>query len=270
MEEVAGSMKNNVYPLDKFVITKSLTKAVHMYADGGAQPHARVAIEMIKQGHYVVVGDYIPYVICEGTGTLADKAYHPSSVMAAGSPLKLDYEWYLTHQILPPIARLCEPIEGMHSKLLAESLGLDASKFSETRAEENSEDLFALDLYDYDDEEAFKDLKKIEFTCRYCQRKSTFEGLCVSTVVDGELINGLQCPTLGCIGFIADQRDASRLSNCAIQLAKKCITQFYQQVIFCDDMECPLRFGTRRLPKYPNSPCFRAGCSGRLQLEVLY
>lgn len=33
-------------------------------------------------------------------------------------------------QVLPPISRLCEPIEGTSAALLAERLGLDGSKFS--------------------------------------------------------------------------------------------------------------------------------------------
>eukprot|EP00948_MAST-09A_sp_MAST-9A-sp1_P002887 g2887.t1 len=36
----------------------------------------------------------------------------------------LDVEWYLTNQILPPISRLCSPIEGLDSARLASSLGL--------------------------------------------------------------------------------------------------------------------------------------------------
>jgi DNA polymerase alpha subunit A len=44
--------------------------------------------------------------------------------------LTLDYEWYLSTQILPPIARLCEPIEGTSPAILSERLGLDASKYA--------------------------------------------------------------------------------------------------------------------------------------------
>jgi DNA polymerase elongation subunit (family B) len=43
--------------------------------------------------------------------------------------LTLDYEWYLSTQILPPIARLCEPIEGTSPAILSERLGLDSSKY---------------------------------------------------------------------------------------------------------------------------------------------
>ena len=36
----------------------------------------------------------------------------------------LDYDHYLSHQILPPIERLCEPIEGTDRARLAECLGM--------------------------------------------------------------------------------------------------------------------------------------------------
>lgn len=35
-----------------------------------------------------------------------------------------DYEYYIAHQILPPIQRLCEHIEGTDKARLAESLGI--------------------------------------------------------------------------------------------------------------------------------------------------
>jgi DNA polymerase elongation subunit (family B) len=42
--------------------------------------------------------------------------------------LQLDYEWYLGNQILPPISRLCEPIEGTSAAEMSARLGLDVSK----------------------------------------------------------------------------------------------------------------------------------------------
>jgi len=46
--------------------------------------------------------------------------YYPTS--------QVDVEWYLLYQLLPPISRLCEPIEGTSPAILATQLGLDASK----------------------------------------------------------------------------------------------------------------------------------------------
>ncbi|CAN0497757.1 unnamed protein product, partial [Discosporangium mesarthrocarpum] len=38
---------------------------------------------------------------------------------------------YLGQQIVPPVSRLCEPIEGTSMAVLAEKMGLDASKYSQ-------------------------------------------------------------------------------------------------------------------------------------------
>jgi DNA polymerase alpha subunit A len=68
--------------------------------------------------------------------TAALRAYHPDTVekLKRSGELAVDVEWYLTQQILPPISRLCEPIDGTSTSVLAERLGLDGSKFSRRMA----------------------------------------------------------------------------------------------------------------------------------------
>ena len=39
-----------------------------------------------------------------------------------------DFEYYLAHQILPPIERLCDPIEGTDRARLAECLGMSTAR----------------------------------------------------------------------------------------------------------------------------------------------
>ena len=59
------------------------------------------------------------------------------AVVTPGGPTpkpKVDVEWYLAQQILPPIARLCEPIAGMSKASIADRLGLDARKFEQHMA----------------------------------------------------------------------------------------------------------------------------------------
>ena len=41
-----------------------------------------------------------------------------------------EMEWYLVNQILPPISRLCEPIDGTSPGIIVEKLGLDSSKYN--------------------------------------------------------------------------------------------------------------------------------------------
>lgn len=132
LEELAKKMRAGEVPVKEFAITKGLNKAPHEYPDAKAQPHLQVALAMMKAGKPVNVGDHIEYVICEkeGVKAAAERAFHPDDVERSEGELKVDVEWYLTQQILPPIARLCEPIEGTSLAILAERLGLDKSRFA--------------------------------------------------------------------------------------------------------------------------------------------
>jgi len=84
---------------------------------------------MKARGGTARAGDVIPYVFCLGLGgesgktAQADRAKHPDEVRKVDSGLQIDYEHYLAHQVLPPIERLCEPIEGTDRARLAECLG---------------------------------------------------------------------------------------------------------------------------------------------------
>lgn len=42
-----------------------------------------------------------------GPVSFASRAYHPEEVRKSGGRLHLDVEWYLTNQVLPPVAREC-------------------------------------------------------------------------------------------------------------------------------------------------------------------
>ncbi len=92
------------------------------------------------------VGDHIPYVVTapptdeygqqqqqQATAkkeSVPKRAHHPDEINRSNGALRPDVEWYLINQILPPISRLCEPIEGMSPRIIAEKLGLDSFKYS--------------------------------------------------------------------------------------------------------------------------------------------
>lgn len=101
---------------------------------------------MKQRGGSARSGDVIPYIFCLSEGqesarsAHADRAKHPDELRKAGEALTiglfissiplylllkilLDYEHYLSQQILPPVERLCDPIEGTDKAHLAECLG---------------------------------------------------------------------------------------------------------------------------------------------------
>ena len=135
--------------LDEFIIFKRLGKDPAEYPDAKSQPHVQVALKMKAKGGNARAGDVIPYIFCVGETTetgktaQAERARHPDELRKAGSDCKIgaahpvvrsirsicsvdptDYQHYLSQQILPPIERLCEPIEGTDRARLAECLGM--------------------------------------------------------------------------------------------------------------------------------------------------
>jgi DNA polymerase alpha subunit A len=79
----------------------------------------------------VNVGDHIPYIICKaeegaevksGATGYATRAHHPTEIEKSNGALQVDLEWYLGHQILPPLARICDPIEGTSGQMLAQQV----------------------------------------------------------------------------------------------------------------------------------------------------
>jgi DNA polymerase elongation subunit (family B) len=60
----------------------------------------------------------------------AERAHHPEEVLRSNGALVPDVQWYLTQQLVPPIARLCEPIEGTSAATIAQHMGLDPTKFN--------------------------------------------------------------------------------------------------------------------------------------------
>ena len=110
--KVRDDIKNNLIPLDKFIITKGLTKNPKEYTDAKNMPHVKVALDLAAKGKILKSGDFVPYVICASENeNLAQRAYDPAYVMSLQGGLELDLKWYLSNQILPPVARLIGPIE---------------------------------------------------------------------------------------------------------------------------------------------------------------
>jgi DNA polymerase alpha subunit A len=143
IHDYLGSLSQSVragqVEMTEFIVTKGLNKSPKDYPDVKGQPHLQVALQMLKANKPVNIGDHIPYIICtqvrdaekEGNSaktSAADRAYHPDELVRSKGELTIDYEWYLSQQILPPISRLCEPIEGTSQAIISQQLGLDATR----------------------------------------------------------------------------------------------------------------------------------------------
>jgi DNA polymerase alpha subunit A len=98
-------MRNGEIELDKYIITKSLTKQPEDYPDGKNQPHVQVALRRKRNGHRISPSDTVPYIICiegsEGSqsGGIADRARHPDELKEENSNWLIDVEYYICHQV---------------------------------------------------------------------------------------------------------------------------------------------------------------------------
>lgn len=138
---------------------------------------------MRARGVTAAAGDTIPYVICRssaasGTG-LADCAYHPDELKRS-TELQIDTDWYLQTQIHPPVARLCEHLDGTDAAQLAQCLGLDSKKYQQaTSAAGRDSSLLSQVRFvtRMPDEERFAHVERLKVTCASCATVQEFQGI---------------------------------------------------------------------------------------------
>ena len=291
LEKVAAQMRGGELPLDKYVITKGLNKHPNDYPDAKSQAHVYVAKRMISNHKAVGVGDHIPYVITAPTDedgqqqeqqgqqasakkeSVSERARHPDEINRSNGALRPDVEWYLVNQILPPISRLCEPIEGTSPGLIAEKLGLDSSKYNGVSSTNVDED----DIVDFTpasclpDEERFKGVEKLSLTCRSCGQEAEFPGI-FRLAKDADAgtshrVSGLRCPNPmcrdpDCWGEIDRLSCIAGIINKMTAMTKKHQRLYYDGWVRCDDPMCGLE--TRQLSVFEGC-CLKQGCNGRMK-----
>lgn len=156
---------------------------------------------MIAADVQVRSGDVVSYIFClDGdqetakTGQ-ADRAHRPADLAKENTTLKIgmcllfrlghpgiltshkDYEFYLSNQILPPIERLCDPIEGTDRTRLAECLGLDPARFRTSTYTAIEEHAFSSLDSQMNDRDRFKDAELFLIRCRKCSASAQYRGL---------------------------------------------------------------------------------------------
>jgi DNA polymerase alpha subunit A len=245
LHQLSEDVRAGKIDIAKFVVTKGLNKNPKDYPDCKGQAHLQVALQMLKANKPVNIGDHIPYVICmqgpEGS-TPPQRAYHPDEVIRSKGELTIDNEWYLSNQILPPISRLCEPIEGTSSAQLSQQLGLDASKYATTKSSGNDwmeEGWSFTPKCNMEDHERFKDCKKLTIVCSSCNAESIMSGILSN---DGNA-SGLYCSACGSMYY--GRRSISDcycyLSNRVSLMVRKSLKDYYDCWLVCDDHTCRRR-----------------------------
>ncbi len=102
--------------LHKLILSKSLSKPITSYDNDAV--HVKVAIKMKERGHPSEVGDRIQYLIIDnGKELIGDKAEEADYVISGKCKYKIDYDYYINKQLIPPIGRILESI-GINKDLL--------------------------------------------------------------------------------------------------------------------------------------------------------
>lgn len=137
---------------------------------------------------YVITGDGQDY-----NKNAAERAYSPQEVSTPESGLTigihfhlavlmLDYNYYLAKQILPPIERLCAPIDCTDSARIAECLGFDPRLFRASGPISPSERRIEPLESQISDEERFRDTDPFVIKCISCSEEHPFSGISSSKV----------------------------------------------------------------------------------------
>ncbi|MCD6590671.1 MAG: DNA polymerase elongation subunit [Candidatus Aenigmarchaeota archaeon] len=115
-KKVANEVAKNKIPIEKLVITKTMTKSADGYA--GVQPHAELVKKIKKRNPAEApgIGDRIGYVIIKGLEMISKRAEDPSYVLEKG--LEIDSKYYIENQLLPPLERIFNALGISKNELL--------------------------------------------------------------------------------------------------------------------------------------------------------
>uniref|UniRef100_A0A8C0F8T7 DNA polymerase n=1 Tax=Bubo bubo TaxID=30461 RepID=A0A8C0F8T7_BUBBB len=245
--EIGENVINGQIPVNQFEINKALTKDPQDYPDKKSLPHVHVAMWINSQGgRKVKAGDTVSYIICQDGSDLSasQRAYAPEQLQKQDS-LTIDTQYYLSQQIHPVVARICEPIEGIDSVLIATWLGLDPSQFRVHHHYHKDEENDALvgGPAQLTDEEKYRDCERFKFCCLRCGTENIYDN-----VFDGSgrfIEPSLQrCSKTECeeppFNYVV------QMSNKLLLDIRRYLGKYYNGWLICEEPTCQNR--TRRLP----------------------
>ncbi|KAL0863252.1 hypothetical protein Bca101_042370 [Brassica carinata] len=228
--KIKEEMRNGQVALEKYVITKALTKSPEAYPDSKSQPHV--------QGN----------ASSASSAGIAERARHPDEVKAEDSKWLVDIDYYLAQQIHPVVSRLCAEIQGTSPERLAECLGLDPSKYRSRSNDATGSDPSTSLLFATSDEERYKGCEPLALACPSCSASfncpSIISSVCASISKKSETEESdstfwlkLQCPKCepeGSTGRISP----AMISNQVKRQIDGFVSIYYKGIMMCDDESC--------------------------------
>ncbi|KAH8116362.1 hypothetical protein DFH11DRAFT_1580132 [Phellopilus nigrolimitatus] len=247
LSTIGENVRGGKTGLEEFIVFKRLGKNPEDYPDAKSQPHVTVALRMKSKGQSARAGDVIPYIFCLSTNgdstksTQADKAHHPDELRRANGTLQIDFEHYLSQQVLPPIERPMRAHRGTDRARLAECLGLDPGRFRSYVSGDADERPFGTLESQMPDSVRFKDCDQLTIRCRKCEGQMLFTPVAQR---DTSILHPSGPACAGCQAPLGSPSMQIQLEN----QIRAHINKYYEGWTVCDD-------------PYP-------GCKGAVTFEV--
>ncbi|XP_027701257.1 DNA polymerase alpha catalytic subunit isoform X1 [Vombatus ursinus] len=245
--EIGENVMNGSVPVSQFEINKALTKDPQDYPDKKSLPHVHVAIWINSHGgKKVKAGDTVSYVVCQDGSNLSasQRAYAPEQLQKQDN-LTIDTQYYLSQQVHPVVARICEPIDGIDAALIASWLGLDPTQFRVHQHYHKDEENDALlgGPAQLSEEEKYRDCERFKFSCPKCGIENICDGVFdgSGTQIEPSLFH---CRNIDCNASPIAFTD--QLNNKLILDIRRYIKKYYNGWLICEEPTCQTR--TRRLP----------------------
>ncbi|XP_072901729.1 DNA polymerase alpha catalytic subunit isoform X1 [Hemitrygon akajei] len=247
LTEIQESTMNGSIPQKCFEINKALTKDPQDYPDKKSLPHVHVAMWINSQGgRRVKAGDTVSYIICQDGSNLSasQRAYAPEQLQKQEN-LTVDTQYYLSQQVHPVVARICEPIDGIDSTLIASLLGLDPSQFRVNHIclQDEENDVLLGGPVQLTDEEKYRDAERFKFICPDCGTENIYDN-----VFDGSgpqiQPSLLHCSNVKCEASPFQYQ--VQICNKLTLDSRRHIKRYYSGWLICEDKTCQNR--TRHLP----------------------
>lgn len=116
VQNEADRLRKGNVDIQKLTLSKKLTKLITLYDNNAI--HVKVAIKMKERGRPSEVGDRISYIIIDnGKELIGDKAEEADYIINGKCKDRIDYEYYVNKQLVPPIGRILEVL-GSNKNLL--------------------------------------------------------------------------------------------------------------------------------------------------------
>jgi DNA polymerase alpha subunit A len=105
-------IRNNNNDYSAFILREKISRNIEEYATKSQLSHVVIAQRMKKCGIPIKPGQNINYIVCNNTNNTSSSksecSFTPNEFI--NQKKTIDVEWYIKHQILPPLSRILQPL----------------------------------------------------------------------------------------------------------------------------------------------------------------